>query len=75
MVLRYLLCTPIGWILVKEIYFVMQLASISLFLFSRPILAFLSNGRIEYKPFSKEVLPVASTHKPIVLPDIHHACG
>lgn len=73
--LRYLPGTPIGWIIVKEIYFVMQLASISLFPFPRPILAFFPTGRIEYKPFSKDGLHVAFTHNLVVLPDPHHACS
>ncbi|KAJ5497642.1 Major facilitator superfamily domain general substrate transporter [Penicillium expansum] len=33
------------------------------------------NGRIEYKAFSKEGLPVAFAHKPIVFSDPHYARG
>ena len=73
--LRSLPGTPIGWIIVKEIYFVMQLASISLFRFPRPILAFFSTGHIEYKPFSNNGLPVPFTHNPVVLPDPYRACS
>lgn len=43
----------------------MQLASISLFSFPMPILAFFSSARIEYKPFSKDGRPVAFTQTPL----------
>lgn len=64
--LRYLPETPIGWmILVKEIYFVMQLSSISLFPFPRTILAFLSTAALNIKPFQRRVSPWLSHTNPL----------